>query len=60
MNLNNLNVKELNLIELTTIEGGRRRPSWEQIKKWGTSVLTAIESIDIAERFMKGWNSHEC
>lgn len=60
MKLENLKVEELNAQELVSIDGGKRLPSWEKIKEIGAKILVAIESIDIVDRFMDGWNSHRC
>lgn len=60
MKLEKLNLTELTSEELLTIEGGRKFPSWEKIKKYGGQILTAIETLDVVDRFIDGWNSHKC
>lgn len=60
MNLDNLNFTELTEKEMLEIEGGRRVPTWGDVKKLGAAILAAVESIDVVERFMNGWNSYEC
>lgn len=61
MNLEKLNVTELNAEELVSIDGGRKiRIDWKKWQERGEKFLTGIGLMDIANRFMDGWNSHQC
>lgn len=62
MKLKNLKVQELNAQELISINGGIKFPNinWKKWKERGEQFLNIIGLVNVADRFMEGWNSHQC
>jgi hypothetical protein len=58
LDLNDYGVQKMNVAEMQQIDGGMI--CWiDKIAK-GLAIIAIVESIDIGERFMEGWDSVEC
>jgi hypothetical protein len=62
LELNVCDVQVLSLAEMQQIDGGIWvGPLWvDKVVKGVVALITAVEAMDIGERFMEGWNSVEC
>lgn len=57
MNLQNLNVAELSVQELVSVNGGGRIKGIKKVLGW---LATAIGLYDAIDDFKEGWNSVDC